>query len=159
MIDIDEECKKIEGSEFFYNMGGNGADDGRLIYIKNVRKVFVEPSDAEFKGRYDGVEWLPTSPTQPDPFYNIPNPHSDLVAMRMKVNKVVMAATKNLDKNKFLCAPHDFSLAARNGICFAFRQYVSEEYYGLGDRWSTIIKLYYCGRWPVGFCKDEIVVI
>lgn len=159
MIDIDEECKKIESSDFFFNMGSGGAENGRLIYIGSVRKVFVEPSDAEFKGRYDGVEWLPTSPTQPDPFYNIPKPPSDLVAMRMKVNKSVMAATKNLDKSKFLCPPHDFSLAARSGICFAFRQYVSEEYYGLGERWATIIKLYYCGHWPVGFCKNELVVI
>jgi hypothetical protein len=36
---------------------------------------------------------------------------------------------------------------------------VSESYYGLGDRWLTIIKLYYSGRWPVGFVKDKIVVI
>lgn len=119
----------------------------------------MEPSESEFYGCYDGVEWLPTSPTQPDPFYEIPKPPSDLVAMRIKANKAVMAATKNLDKSKFICAPHDFSLAARNGVCFAFRQYVSESYYGLGDRWLTIIRLYYSGHWPVGFFKNKIVVI
>ncbi len=105
MIDIDEECRKIEGFEFFSNMGGRGPKDDNYIYIESVRKVFVEPSESEFYGCYDGVEWLPTSPTQPDPFYEIPKPPSDLVAMRIKANKAVMAATKNLDKSKFiLCA-------------------------------------------------------
>ena len=159
MIDIDEECKKIEGFEFFSNMGGCGPEDTNYIYIESVQKVFVEPSESEFHGCYDGVEWLPTAPTQPDPFYDVPKPPSDLVAMRMKVNKAVMAATKNIDKSKFICAPHDFSVAARNGVCFAFRQYVSESYYGLGDRWATIIKLYYSGHWPVGFYNKKIIVI
>jgi hypothetical protein len=159
MIDVDEECKRIEGFEFFSNMGGCGPKDNNYIYIESVRKVFVESSESEFDGCYSGVEWLPTSPTQPDPFYDLPKPPSDLVAMRMKVNKAVMTATKNLDKSKFICTPHDFSLAARNGVCFAFRQYVSEEYYGLGDRWLTMVRLYYSGHWPVGFFKDKIVVI
>jgi hypothetical protein len=77
----------------------------------------------------------------------------------MKVSKAVMAATKNIDKSKFICVSHDFSLAARNGVCFAFRQYVSESYYGLGDRWAAIIKLYYSGHWPVGFFNKKIIVI
>ncbi|KAA0995018.1 hypothetical protein FQ192_11730 [Pseudomonas sp. ANT_J12] len=158
-MDIDEELIKIERGDFFSNMGTAGLTDSALIYIGDVRKVFVEPSMSEFEGYYDDVEWLPTSPTQPDPFYNLPKPPSDLVAMRMKVNKAVMAATKNLDKNKFTCAPHDFSHAARNGVCFAFRQYVSEEYYGLDDKWGTIVELYYKGHWPVGFCKGKLVVI
>ncbi|WP_237150644.1 MULTISPECIES: hypothetical protein [unclassified Pseudomonas] len=159
MIDIDEELIKIERGDFFSNMGTAGLTDSALIYIGDVRKVFVEPSMSEFEGYYDDVEWLPTSPTQPDPFYNLPKPPSDLVAMRMKVNKAVMAATKNLDKNKFTCVPHDFSLAARNGVCFVFRQYVSEEYYGLGDKWVKIVEVYYKGHWPVGFCKNKLVVI
>jgi hypothetical protein len=159
MIDIDEELIKIERGDFFSNMGADGLKDSALIYKGDIRKVFVEPSVFEFGRYYDDVEWLPTSPTQPDPFYNLPKPPSDLVAMRMKVNKAVMAATKNLDKNKFTCVPHDFSLAARNGVCFAFRQYVSEEYYGLGDRWAKIVDVYYKGHWPVGFCKNKLVVI
>lgn len=159
MIDIDEELIRIERCDFFSNMGADESKDSALIYIGDVRNVFVEPSVSEFEGYYDDVEWLPTSPTQPDPFYNLPKPASDLVAMRMKVNKAVMAATKNLDKNKFICVPHDFSLAARNGVCFAFRQYVSEEYYGLGDRWAKIVGVYYKGHWPVGFCKNKLVVI
>ncbi|WP_223542552.1 hypothetical protein [Pseudomonas sp. BF-RE-26] len=159
MIDIDKECKKIEGFEFFSSMGSVGSKDNDFLYIESVRKVFLEPSESEFDGCYEGVEWLPTSPAQPDPFYDIPKPPSDLVAMRMKVNKAVMAVAKTIDKNKFICTPHDFNLAARNAVCFAFRQYVSESYYGLGDRWLAIIKLYYSGRWPVGLVKDKIVVI
>jgi hypothetical protein len=33
MIDIDEECKKIAGFEFFSNMGGCGPEDNNYIYI------------------------------------------------------------------------------------------------------------------------------
>ena len=56
MIDIDEECKKIEGFEFFSNMGGCGPEDTNYIYIESVQKVFVEPSESEFHGCYHGVE-------------------------------------------------------------------------------------------------------
>ncbi|WP_256578012.1 hypothetical protein [Pseudomonas sp. Irchel s3h17] len=159
MIDIDEELIKIEKCDFFSRMGVGETEDNALIYIGGVREVFVDPSMSEFEGYYDDVEWLPTSPTQSDPFYNLKNPPSDLVAMRMKVSKAVMGAAKSIDKNKFICAPHDFSLAARSGVCFAFRQYVSEEYYALGDRWAKIVSLYYKGHWPVGFCKNKLIVI
>jgi hypothetical protein len=37
MIDIDEECKKIEGFEFFSNMGGCGPEDNNYIYIYRKR--------------------------------------------------------------------------------------------------------------------------
>jgi len=158
-MNIDEELVKIETCDFFSNMGRSEPNSNSLIYIETVGKVFVEPSMQEFEGVYDRVEWLPTAPTQPDPFYIIPKSPPDLVAMRMTINKAVMTATKNLDKSKFTCRPHDFSLAARNAVCFAFRQYVSEEYFGLGGRWAEIIELYYKGHWPVGYCSHRLVVI
>lgn len=158
-MNIDEELMKIERCKFFSSMGKRPQTCDSLIFIDTVRKVFVEPALEEFDGCYDRVEWLPTAPTQPDPFYSMPKPPADLVAMRMKVNKAVMAATKNLNKDKFICLPHDFSVAARNAVCFAFRQYVSEEYYGLGSRWAEIVHLYYIGHWPVGYCSDKLVVI
>lgn len=70
-----------------------------------------------------------------------------------------MAATRNLEREIFLSGPNDFSVAARNGICFAFRQYVSECYYNLGDQWKEIVEIYYKGHWPVGFTKDKLIVI
>lgn len=39
-----------------------------VIYIESVFKVFVEPVEAEFLGAYEDLEWLPTTPTQDDPF-------------------------------------------------------------------------------------------
>ncbi|WP_346398940.1 hypothetical protein [Pseudomonas syringae] len=158
-MNIDLELKKIEESSFFSNMGELLPNEGSIICIESVRKVFVEPSKLEFQGNYEDVEWLPTSPTQEDPFYKLPKPPKELTELRIKINKAVMAATKNLKKEVFLCGPHDFSVAARNGICFAFRQYVSEHYYSLGDHWKEIVELYYKGHWPVGFTKDKLVII
>lgn len=86
-----------------------------------MEKVFIVSSDIDFQGRYSEVEWLPTSPTKEDPFYNFPKSPQDLVSYRMTVNKAVMAATRNMDKNKFVSGRHD-RVAARNGISCAFRQ-------------------------------------
>ncbi|ORC56504.1 hypothetical protein BZK31_22880 [Pseudomonas floridensis] len=140
-------------------MGSSFSDEERIICIENVRKVFVEPSEIEFKGCYDEVKWLPTSSTQDDPFYKLPKPSKELVELRIKINRTVMMATRDLKKEVFLSGPHDFSVAARNGVCFAFRQCVSEEYYSLGERWKEIAEIYYTGHWPVGFAKDKLVVI
>ncbi|KAI2684100.1 hypothetical protein [Pseudomonas sp. TNT3] len=159
MIDVDEEIIKIRKFNFFSNLGVSETKDSTLIYIGSVREAFVEPSVQAFEGLYNDVKWLPSSQCQPDPFYNLPKPSSDLVAMRMKINKAVLAATNNFDKSKFRCAPHDFSVAARNGVCFTFRQYVSEQYYGLGDHWARIAALYGKGHWPIGFCENKFFVI
>ncbi|ELP95920.1 hypothetical protein [Pseudomonas syringae] len=158
-MNIDAELKKIKESHFFSNMGVSFSSEKRIICIENVRKVFVEPLNLEFKGCYAEVEWLPTSPTQDDPFYKLPKPSTKLTELRVKVNKSVMAATKNLGKDPFLCGPHDFSVAARNGVCFAFRQYISECYYGHGVQWKEVVDIYYKGHWPVGFTKDRLVII
>ncbi|SDZ61088.1 hypothetical protein SAMN05444506_1412 [Pseudomonas syringae] len=158
-MNIDAELKKIEESHFFSSMGILLSSEGHIICIENVRKVFIEPSELEFKGCYKEVEWLPTSPTQDDPFYKLPKPPKELADLRIKINKSIMAATRNLEKDYFLCGPHDFSVAARNGACFAFRQYMSECYYDLGDQWKEIVEIYYKGHWPVGFTKDKLVII
>ena len=159
MIDVDEEIIEIRKCSFFSSLGVSETVDSTLIYIGSVKEAFVEPSVQAFEGLYNDVEWLPSSPNQPDPFYNLPKPPSDLVAMRMKINKVVLAATNSFDKSRFRCAPHDFSVVARNAVCFAFRQYMSEQYYGLGDQWARIVTLYGKGHWPVGFCENKLVVI
>lgn len=159
MFNVDEELNRILNANFFSNMGKGGANTGSIIYIENVKKVFLEPSDADFVGHYAEVEWLPTSPTQIDPFYDAPKNSRDLVSVRMTVNKAVLAATKNIDKSQFISGPHDFNVAARNGICFAFRQYVTEQYYDLGEVWHDIVKFYYSGRWPVGYFKNGLIVI
>lgn len=100
-MNINAELKKIEESHFFSNMGVSFSSEKRIICIENVRKVFVEPSNLEFKGCYAEVEWLPTSPTKDDPFYKLPKPPTELTELRVKVNKSVMAATKNLWQRSF----------------------------------------------------------
>ncbi|WP_256582500.1 hypothetical protein [Pseudomonas sp. Irchel 3A5] len=159
MMNIDVELERIGRSRFFSNMGVLLCGEERIICIENVRKVFIEPSELDFQGCYEEVEWLPTSPSQGDPFYKLPKPPKELTGLRMEINKSVMAATRNVGKELFLCGSHDFSAAARNGICFAFRQYVSERYHGLGEHWKEIVEIYYKGHWPVGFTKNKLVVI
>ena len=159
MIDIDKLLKDIEKESFFLNMGLPDIKNENIILVKDVEKVFINPSDAEFNGLYASTEWLPTSPTQDDPFYKRQTISKELAQLRIKVNKAVLNATRGLPKDNFVFPPHDFSQAARNGICFAFRQYVSEKYLDLGVRWESIVQIYYAGHWPVGFSKEKIIAI
>lgn len=158
-MNIDTELQRIASTPFFSNMGCALPGADALICIESLRKAFVEPAAADFKGGYGSVDWLPTSPTQDDPFYMMPKPSADLAALRMQVNKAVMAATRHLDKALFVVDQHDFSNAGRGGICFAFRQYVSESYHGLGDRWRQVVDIYYAGHWPIGVAAGKLVLV
>ncbi|EPN63616.1 hypothetical protein A244_01995 [Pseudomonas syringae pv. actinidiae ICMP 18807] len=140
-------------------MGKPSFSETRIIFIENVRKAFVEPSDLEFKGFYESVKWLPTSASQDDPFHLLPKAPEELIKFRMTVTKVLMAATRDLNKDVFVYGSHDFSGAARSGMYFAFRQYISERYYHLSGQWAEIIDVYYKGLCPVGFVDDRLIVI
>lgn len=159
MIDINKVLEEIEKASFFSNMGMSDVQNENVILIKDIEKVFINPSDVEFNGLFASTEWLPTSPTQDDPFYKGQTTSKELAELRIKVSKAVLNVTKGLPKDKFICSPHDFSQAARNGICFAFRQYVSEKYLNLGTRWEDVVQIYYAGHWPVGFAKEKIIAI
>ncbi len=159
MIDIKEDIYKITSADFFSKMGVQDLHEDYIILIGDVRKVFIETSDIEFKGFYSEVEWLPTSPTQDDPFYKKQINPKDVVELRKEITKCVMSATQKINKNTFISAPHDFSIAARNAICFAFRQSITEKYFNLGNKWKSIVEIYYAGHWPVGYAKDKIIVI
>lgn len=159
MIDITEEIIKISEARFFSKMGLPDLHDDHFIAVGNVRKAFVEPTEIDFKGLYKQTVWLPTSPTQDDPFYKKYNNPKDIIALRKVITKHVMNATKEVNKEPFISSPHDFSTAARNAIFFAFRQLITERYFSLGDKWETIVALYYSGHWPVGYAKDNIIVI
>lgn len=159
MIDINNVLKEIEKANLFLNMGVPDIKNENIILVKDVEKVFINPSDADFNGLYASTEWLPTSPTQDDPFYKRQTISKELAELRIKVNKAVLNATKGLPKDNFLFSPHDFSQAAKNGICFAFRQYVTEKYLNLGNRWEDVVRIYYAGHWPVGFSKEKIIAI
>lgn len=159
MFSVDLEIDRIASSNFFSKMGEPCSDSGGLIYVPSVEAVFVTPSNIDFSGMYDQVEWLPTAPTQDDPFYKFTEFPKELVDIRLRINKAVMASTTGMDKSVFKSGPHDFSTAARNGICYAFRQYAAEQYFATGDRWKTIVSMYYSGRWPVGYYHNGLVII
>ena len=114
MFNVDVEIDRIASSDFFSKMGEPSSNSKGLIYVPSVGAVFVNPSDTDFIGMYNEVEWLPTAPTQDDPFYRFPELPKELVDIRLRMNKAVMAATRGLDKTLFKSGPHDFSNAARN---------------------------------------------
>jgi hypothetical protein len=159
MFNVDIELEKICSSDFFSKMGVKNNNSQGFIYVPSVEAAFVAPSDADFIGKYNEVEWLPTAPTQDDPFYKFPKFPKELADIRLRINKAVMAATRGLDKSLFKSGPHDFSIAARNGICYAFRQYAAEQYFSIGGSWELIVDMYYSGRWPVGYYQNGLVLI
>jgi len=159
MFNVDELIDQVVRADFFSKMGQASDFKSGVIYIESVFKVFVQPDERDFEGYYKYLEWLPTSPTQEDPFRAFPKPSKELMDSRLRVSEAVMQSIKSVPKDKFVFGPHDFCIAARNAACFAFRQYVSESYYGDKGAWSKVIDLYFSGRWPVGYSKDKMIVI
>lgn len=159
MINIDSELTRIKWANFFSNMGLSDIEGNSIILIENVKKVFVEPCYTDFNGYYNDIKWLPTSMTQEDPFYGEISSPKELVDGRIKMNKAVINALRTVSKDRFIFGSDDFSLAAKNAVCFAFRQYVSEKYFNLGNNWAEIIEIYYSGHWPVGYAKEKIIII
>jgi len=158
-MDLNTELEKIASARFFANMGLNDTSMTGVVFINDVREAFVEPSSTESRVLLDKAKWLPTSVTGQDPFYEKRPAPQALIEFRKHINQAVTKATRSLDTSGFSCPPHDFSLAARGAICFAFRQLMTERYFGLGDQWARITALYYAGHWPIGYTKTAIVAI
>ncbi|HEK0788466.1 TPA: hypothetical protein ACXN3T_002890 [Proteus mirabilis] len=143
---------KISITPFFSNMGKVSVDDNKIIYFQSIQACFESSLN---------VEWLPTSPTQDDPFYIKQEYPKDLVEMRLVVSKAVIESLKAfpVPDSQFQYDAHNFKIAARNAICYAFRQYLTEKYFNYGDNWERIIQIYYQGHFPIGFYKKKLVVI
>jgi hypothetical protein len=159
MIDLEHTLEQIGQTRFFGNLGKPDIHDPQVIFIASVEAVFVTPSDQAFQGLYDATQWLPTSPGEDDPYYPRQETPKALSEQRMALNRAVMAATRTLDKAPFTCRPHDFSEAARGGAAYAFRQYATEQFFGLGDHWRRVVDLYLAGHWPVGHAPGKLIVI
>lgn len=159
MIDINKEIEKISSARFFSCMGLHDIDEDHVIHVDDVKKIFIEPTEFHFNGLYKDMKWLPTSPTQNDPFYKKCDNPKDLIELRIQISKHVMDSIKNFNKEIFISPPHDFSSAARNAIGFAFRQLITERYFGLGCKWQMVVSIYYAGHWPVGYTNDKFIVI
>jgi len=89
--------------------------------VESIFKIILEPVESDFEGFYKDLEWLPTSPTQQDPFTVFRKSPKELVGSRLRVSKAVLQSIKSFPKDKFVYRSHDFSIAARNAACFAFR--------------------------------------
>ena len=149
---FNEIQQKMGTTPFFSNMGNGNFDDKKIIYFHSIQACFESPLN---------VVWLPTSPTQDDPFYIKQEYPKDLVEMRLLVSKAVIESLKAfpVPDNQFQFDAHNFKIAARNAICYAFRQYLTEKYFNYGDNWENIIQIYCQGHFPIGFCKKTLVVI
>lgn len=159
MFDIADDVRRINGTGFFSCLGENNLTGSNIIQLNDVRTAFIAPSDAAFQGYYHHTLWLPTAADEGDPFYQrLPAPAA-LLAARRDINKAVMQATRAIPKTLLRCDAHDFSVAARQAACFAFRQYISERWYADGDKWQRIAEIYYAGHWPVGYAGDCLIVI
>lgn len=149
---FNEIQQKVSITPFFSNMGMVSIDDKKIIYFQSIQACFESSLS---------VEWLPTSPTQDDPFYIKQEYPQDLVEMRLVVSKAVIESLKAfpVPDSQFQYDVHNFKIAARNAICYAFRQYLTEKYFNYGDNWENIIQIYYQGHFPIGFYKKKLVVI
>lgn len=158
-MNLNAELEKIASARFFANMGLNDISMTGVVFVNDVREAFVEPSSTESRALLAKTEWLPTSVTEQDPFHEKRPAPQALIELRKHISQAVTKATQNLDPSGFSCPPHDFSLAARGAICFAFRQLMTERYFGSGDQWARIAALYYAGHWPIGHTPKAIVAI
>jgi hypothetical protein len=158
VFNVDREIERISSCAFFKEMGRQGNTSEGLIFLANVGEAFVVPTDSDSIGEYNDIEGLPITATQHDPFYMFSGFPDELVDIRLRINKAVMAATRGLDSRLFKWGRYDFTTAARNGICYAFRQYAAEQYLAAVDRWAIIISMYCAGRWPVGYWQKGLVL-
>lgn len=161
MLDLNKEIECIESTSFFSKMGVNDIFDDFIICVENVDVAFsgLISGNDNFQKYYTAIEWLPTSVTQEDPFYPKQVMPKDLIEMRSKINKLILSKTRNMPVDLFVSSPHDFSKAAKDAVCFAFRQYLYESYFDLGNSWRRIVDIYHKGHWPIGYVKEKIVII
>ncbi len=159
-LDLQQELSKIAHTNFFENMGKATLQDESVIRIQSVANAFINPNTAEFKGTYAHVQWLPTSHGETDPFYDLNQKLPEtLITSRKQITLALMVAVRHLDVQVFQYEAHDFQLAAKNALYFAFRQALLEQHFQLGQRWENVIQLYYAGHWPIDVSHDQYIVI
>ncbi|EAA9322491.1 hypothetical protein RIU81_24320 [Salmonella enterica subsp. enterica serovar Gatineau] len=161
MLDLNKEIECIESTSFFSKMGVNDIFDDSIIPVENVGIAFCDLMSVndDFQKNYKKIEWLPTTATQEDPFYSKRDMPKELIEMRSKINKLILSKTRDMPVEVFVSSPHNFSKAARDAVCFAFRQYLYESYFDLGNSWARIVAIYHKGHWPIGYVKEKIVII
>jgi hypothetical protein len=119
------------------------------------------------------MEWLPTSPDQPDPLQTasfeerrrtaaVADAFAD--AGRPLYRATLRSLRTALPHPKLRAGPHDFSGAARGAALFATRRAVYEVLrhelgQDLGDVWCSVMRIYAAGRWPCGVLDDGALVV
>lgn len=159
-MNIASKIEKIKNTDFFAHMGCPNSIDESVIWIQNIELAFIHPQAEDFYGVYDQMKWLPTSTSDPDPFYDLNSKiPEELCQFRKQITQALMVSVRSIEAKAFRYHQHDFEYAAKNALYFAFRQALVEEYFNLGERWKKIIQLYYLGHWVIGFTQDKYIVI
>lgn len=154
----DDEIERLIKSDFFFKMGETEQID-YVIFIKNVNKAFINPTEEAFENLYKIMNWLPSSLSDIDPFYGDLKVPEELVDYRKRVSQIIFQKAREMDKSLFVSGTHDFSNVAKMGMAFAFRQYLVEKSLSLGSYWENIVNLYYMGHWPIGYFEGILFAI
>ncbi|MFJ4068642.1 hypothetical protein ACIPW4_25590 [Pseudomonas sp. NPDC089996] len=104
---IDKFIHDIAQARFFCAMGEPGAVTDGVVYVESVSRIFVAPHDQEALDRLENLVWLPTSPTQEDPFNQFPTFTKELTDLQLKVNKAVMQSIKQAPSASLIAGAHD----------------------------------------------------
>ncbi|WP_046225662.1 hypothetical protein [Paenibacillus dauci] len=170
MIHLHQELERISEVAFFSSLGQPLAEEFaaklqpelpflHYMQLPDVQETFVQPTLPEWIKLQSAVRWLPSSPTEPDPFYPAMSADPQLLDIRKQIYQAVLRQTRTARPDTLKCRPHDFTTAARQAAGYAYRQYAMERYYDLGSSWQRVIQLYEAGHWPAGYAKDTLVWI
>lgn len=107
------------------------------------------------------MDWLPTSPAQPDPF-GAPSEPLDSAA-RAQVLEVGRITLKSLHRavarEALRSGPHDYTGAAQGAAAYCARRAAIELVRGQPGRWTGLLELYLAGHWPCGLMPGGDVVV
>lgn len=101
MIFFDEVQHKIQSTAFFSNMGKAALQADNVILFSGLESLLLSELD---------FIWLPTSPTQDDPFYTKQTLPKALIEQRIKITRCVMDSVKNIPCTPFQYNAHDFNI-------------------------------------------------
>lgn len=109
----------------------------------------------------EAMEWLPTSPDEPDPLVaTAPALDQAQRAAVLEVERTTLTAMRDAGHPLLAVGPHDFSRAAMAGGRYAIRRFARELCLAEPGPWTPIARLFLAGHWPCGRLPDgEIVVL
>ncbi len=112
------------------------------------------------------IDWLPTGPSDEDPFYgkqlNAMLAERDMLskaqAIKKEVRFLVLKATSGKNTPLLKCGPHNLNGAARKTAVEAFARATMEALLEIDASWCYVVRIYSGGWWPCGRKGGLLVV-